>query len=134
MGTFLTSKDEISAYIKFRTYLNKYYKEIADNLDIKEASAKDSFVFSLKGTGLKDIKSHIGSKFSAYHEFELSIKYPNNGVLNRDKNYEEFIEIIKGIVALANFNNFTTMPTFVDLDKYNSLGSFKFMYGNEGLC
>ena len=134
MGVFKTSKTAIKAAIDARTYLGRTYKEIADNLNVRQSSSKESCVYSLKGTGLGDLKSHIGSKISGYHEFELEIKYPNNTVSIRDSNYEEFIAIIKIVVALTSFNNFSTKPAFIDFDQDHSIGSFKFLYGDESLC
>lgn len=134
MGIFKTAKASVTSFLNARTYLKRTYKEIADNLNVREASGKESFIYSLKGTGLGDLKSHIGSKISGYHEFELEIKYPNNSVSIRDTNYEEWINVVKGITALSGFNNFTNKPTFIDFDQDHSIGSFKFLFGEETIC
>lgn len=134
MGTFATSKSAVKSVISERTYIGRKYKEIADNLNVRDSSNKESFTYSLKGLGIGDLKSHIGSKISGYHEFEIEIKYPNVSVVERDRNYEEFIAVVKLIVALANFNNFTSKPAYVDYDKQHSIGSFKFLFGEENLC
>jgi hypothetical protein len=127
--SWATSKTAIELVLSTLSYF-----EIPENKNLKDAQKHDHKTYTLKWVDGYDIRMHTNNNVSFVNVVELQVSYINMMATNRDANVVLWQALVSNIAKINGFNGFASTFPLDDIDNKNTVGTFRFYIGAEGLC
>ena len=107
---------------------NSGYKELPQLIKDDMPIVHKTYYMQPVGVSLEN---YSDNGIAGTHKVNLILYYINNDSTQRDANYQLFLDLIKNISAVSEFNGYSDDASFVDGVNNTTIGTLNFLIGVE---